>query len=464
MKLLNFKFKTVLILISSLLIFSCKQEEWLDAKRIKSDVRPETLKDYQAILDNNQWMNGRFISVGLVASDNIYVTDLTFGTLRYNEQQIYLWGNDPWSDNNGSAIEWNNLYAIIEYANIVLDGLENLKESSPEFSNIKGQALFYRSFALYNLALIFCPQYITDRATTQKGLPLRNTSDVNITFKRSDLKLTYEQILNDASNAAMLLPEDQSYLTRPSKFSAFGLLAKVNLTISDFHNAKNFADKYLEKKSNLLDFNSDKVSLNKTYRFPVNGVGNPEVDFYAHSSSSGLVRPTTTTKGNVDSILYRSYKDDDLRKSLFYFSNNGIVRFRGGYTGDFYNFSGIATNEVLLIKSECLARSNDYSSAMELLNTLLIKRYKTGTFKNFNASNKEQALDIILEERRKELPFTFNVRWDDIRRLSSDPVRKIGLKRIINGKETLLTAGSLRYAFPIPGNEIVLSGVEQNDY
>jgi hypothetical protein len=456
--------KWILAVLCCFLFVACSKDKWLDAKRIKSDVKPETLKDYQAILDNNQWINGRFVSTGIAATDNLYLTDAAFGTLRTNEKEIYSWGNNPWSDNNGSSVEWNNLFSIIEYANVVLEGLDEIQGNSMEKDNIRGQALFYRSFALYNLALIFCRQYDPAIAATQKGLPLRTTSDVNILFQRSSLRETYANIISDCKSAMNLLPMSQPFITRPSKLAAYGVLSKVFLTMSDYEQAIQYATLFLDQKSDLLDFNSDKVSIAKTYRFPVNGIGNDEVIFYAYASGNGLVRPTTSTKANVDTILYRSYNKNDLRKSLFYFSNNTDVRFRGGYTGDFYNFCGIATNEILLIRAECLARAGDYQQAVELLNGLLLKRYKSGTFDGLAVSSSAEALNLILLERRKELPFTFNTRWDDIRRLSLDLVRKIEIKRILNGKEIILNAGSARYAFPIPGNEIQLSGIEQNDY
>ncbi|WP_209864258.1 RagB/SusD family nutrient uptake outer membrane protein [Chitinophaga sp. OAE865] len=445
-------------------LIACNNNEWLDAKRIKSDVKPETLKDFQAILDNNQAINGRFVSTGLAAADNIIISDAAFGTLRNNEKEIYLWGLNPWSENNGASVEWNYLYGTIAYANIVIEGLDALKSGSAQKDNVLGQALFYRSFALYNLALIFCRQYDPQSARDLQGLPLRLSADVNTIYNRSDLEDTYGQIITDAKKAVELLSTHQPFITRPSKLSTYGLLSRVFMSMGRFEDAEIYATHFLEQKSDLLDFNSDKVSATTTYRFPANGVGNNEVEFYAYAGTNGLVRPTTVTKADVDSSLYRSYSDNDLRKVTFYVRTNNNIRFRGGYTGDFYNFCGIATNEILLNKAECLVRSGRVTDAMTLVNRLLAARYKTGTFFPLTATDKKQALDIVLNERRKELPFTFNSRWDDIRRLSADQDRKVEIKRFINGREFILGPASPRYAFPIPPNEIQLSGLEQNNY
>jgi hypothetical protein len=60
-------------------------------------------------------------------------------------------------------------------------------------------------------------------------------------------------------------------------------------------------------------------------------------------------------------------------------------------------------DELYLIAAESYARTNDIAHAMDMLNSLLITRWKTGTFVPFSASTKEEALQIIKEERRKEL-------------------------------------------------------------
>ncbi|MFN3666647.1 MAG: RagB/SusD family nutrient uptake outer membrane protein, partial [Sediminibacterium sp.] len=78
------------------------------------------------------------------------------------------------------------------------------------------------------------------------------------------------------------------------------------------------------------------------------------------------------------------------------------------------------------------------------------------------AATQSAALALVLSERRKELPFTSQIRWEDIRRLSKDPATAITLQRTINGQTITLQPGDSRYVFPIPENEILLSGIQQN--
>jgi len=102
---------------------------------------------------------------------------------------------------------------------------------------------------------------------------------------------------------------------------------------------------------------------------------------------------------------------DDLRTSVFFFPYNGYYGFKGNYARALYlSFSGIATDEMYLIRAECYA----IREAMDDLNTLLLKRYRTGTYVPLSINNKEDALARILLERRKELLMR-GLRWIDIK-------------------------------------------------
>jgi hypothetical protein len=99
---------------------------------------------------------------------------------------------------------------------------------------------------------------------------------------------------------------------------------------------------------------------------------------------------------------------------------------------------------------------------MQDLNTLLQKRFRSTGWTPLTAANSADALDKVLAERRKELPFTVNIRWTDLRRLNMDPVFAKTLIRRISGQTYTLLPGSPRYVFPIPDPEIRISGIEQN--
>jgi hypothetical protein len=192
------------------------------------------------------------------------------------------------------------------------------------------------------------------------------------------------------------------------------------------------------------------------------GLNNPEILFYAQAQAYNSLRPFTSGTSFINMDLYNSYDNNDLRKSLFYVQNGTSYQFRGCYTGTFATFCGLALNEIYLIRAECFARQNNITSAMADINTLLSKRYKTGTFSNLTASSASQALDIVFLERRKEIPLSANQRWEDLKRLNKEAKYQVTITRAINSVNYILLPNANAYALPIPQNEILQSGIVQN--
>ncbi len=445
------------------LIPGCKkQDDWLNVKRLQGDVAPRSIADYQAILDNRTDMNTRIDAAGLVGTDNLYVPDGNINAIPEDERNLYTWQKEVWTNQQSAA--WNDTYTIMEYANIVLDGLKDMEPSSPMYDEVKGQALFYRAVSLYSLTLLFSKPFDAASAATDLGVPIRTSSDVNQIFPRATVKECYDQMIRDASLASELLGPIPVTILRPSKYAAFGLLAKIYLNMEDYLSAGTYAAKSLEGQATLLDFNNkDIVSTSQTYRFPLNGEKNPEIIWYASQQSHTVLSGSTSSRGAVDTILYNSYDDNDLRKSLFYATSGGIPKRRGSYTGATSTFCGIAINEMLLIRAESNARSGQTAAAIEDINLLLRNRYITGTFLDITPGDAEEALRLVLTQRRKELPFTANIRWEDLRRLNKDPRFQVTIHRTVLGEQYSLLPGDPKYVLPIPGNEIQISGIAQNE-
>ena len=158
----------------------------------------------------------------------------------------------------------------------------------------------------------------------------------------------------------------------------------------------------------------------------------------------------------VDSNLYKSYDQYDLRKEAFYETRpGGETYFQGSYKGDFRYFGGIAFDEIYLILAECNARLGQISEGLNVLNKLLEKRWVDGQFTPFTANNETEALTLILEHRRKELAFR-GTRWSDLRRLNKDPRFAVTQTRVMQGITYTLEPNSPRYVLPTPPRELEL--------
>lgn len=453
--------------ILGVLAVSCKkQNEWLDKPKDPNDNTLESLQDFQAVLDNAGIFNATYPTIGQLGCDHYYLNDQIFNLTAPIERNAYLWAKDIFEGR--SSTEYGDGYMKIRYANIVLDGLKKLNVNPNdrlEFNSIRGQALFFRSFMFFELASIFCKQYDAQTAHNDLGLSLKLTSDIYEIKQRSNVEATYKQIVDDLITAIPLLPVTSKYKTRPSKPAAYALLARVYLNMHDYVKARESSDAAIAFNTELLDFNDGVPSLAIEYRFPDFKTGNAEVLFYSEGVGyTGIVPDNTFSYGFVDSILYSSYEVYDLRRKFFYEQESATqVKFRGAYTGTGLNFCGLAINEAYLTRAECNARLDDPQAALDDLNLLLAKRYERGKFVAFETNNLDSLLAKILIERKKELPFTSQIRWQDLRRLNADPRFATYITRIIEGETVVLPPNDPKYVYPIPQDEIDRTGIIQNE-
>ncbi|MGN6418515.1 MAG: RagB/SusD family nutrient uptake outer membrane protein [Pseudobacter sp.] len=433
-------------------LFSCKK--YLDKKPEKSLVLITSLKDIQALLDMYDVMNVQS-GPGLLelAADDYYVTQESFNSVDILERQNYVW--DP-----RAMLEagWVNVYQRpVYYANVALDQLPGITvrpEEQKQYNELKGAALFFRAWSFYHLAQLYCQPY-AQSTLDEPGIVLRLGSAILERSERATIRKTYEQITNDLTVAVGLLPETSAFPTRPNKAAAFGALARVNLAMRNYDDAGRFADSCLLRNSQLMDYNQ--LDSNASVPF---SMFNKEVVFYSTLSVDVI---TSMYYSKADSVLINSYAPDDLRRGMFFNKNDdGTWTYSASYEGSGYPlpFNGVAVDEMFLIRAEAAARAGNISAAMFALNTLLKNRWNASAFTDFTAATPAVALQLILQERRKELT-SRGIRWMDLRRLNLEGAG-ITLKRIINGKEYSLPAGDARWVMLIPDIVISQSNIPQN--
>lgn len=440
------------LLFLSLTFSSCKK--FLDAKPDKKLVVPSNTTDLQAVLDNTNILNAYYPYFVEIGCDDYFITTADWLARTASEKNGYIWGSDVFNESPNN--DWSFPYAVVYNANVVLDELKDLGASAgkqQDIDNVRGEALFFRSFAFYNLLQVFAKPYSADSADLQWGIALRLNSNFNEPTVRATLKQSYDQLIGDAKEAVGLLPATQSLKTRPSKTAAYALLARTFLSMSDYVNAGLYADSALQLNNSLLDYNILKPSDARPLP-----LFNTEDIFH----SIFITTNSINILSKVDSVLYHSYDSNDLRLKLFFKNNNdGTFSFKGSYDHSSRSFNGFATDEMFLIRAECFARAENISAAMNDLNTLLVKRWKTGTFIPFTAIDKNDALNQILGERRKELLMR-GLRWPDLRRLNKEPQFAITLTRFVDNQVYYLYPNDSRYVFPIPNLIIQMTGIPQN--
>jgi tetratricopeptide (TPR) repeat protein len=446
------KYITLIILLSSsLLNTSCKK--FLDKKSVQNLSTPETLKDLVAMLDD-EYLYRRGVGLSQTSGDEYYLDYSYWQGLLDLKKLGYVW--DPLLDD---ADDWTLQYTNILTTNVVLDRLKDIGDGSMQSQGIRGSALFLRSQCFFQLAQLYATQYDPATASDERGIVLRLDPDFNKPSNRASVQKTYDQIVSDLTEAISLLPVTSAANTRPNKAAAFALLARVYLQMGDYGKAKDAADNSLQLYSYLINYNDlTQVDTLSSQPFLQKGVLNKEIIFYLTEDASVSINSQT----KIDSTLYRSFDPNDIRRAAFFKPfGDGTFKYKGSYAGTIA-FVGIGTAEVYLIRAECNARLGNTSAALQDLNILLEKRYKTGSFIPVTASSSNQALDIILRERKKELVFR-GMRWADLKRLNKETNRAITLKRILNGQVYTLPPNDLRYTLLIPQNVMLLSNLRQND-
>lgn len=440
-------FIALIVLLFSILNTSCKK--FLDKKYSNSITSPIELEDLQALLDDGEAMNRRLTPCrGETSSDNYFLPDNILNARNQLEQNAYLWVKEPYSFPN----DWSQSYTPVYIANYCVEALENIERSgnnSSMWDNIKGSALFYRAYNFLNLLWNHAKAYDPLTSKDDLGIVLRLGSDFNENSERASVEYSYKQVIDDAKAAISLLPSKATHVFRPSQCAAYGLLARAFLSMRIYDSAYKYANQALAIDNTLLNYTTLDVSSSRP--FPLL---NDEIIFY----SDMFLQLSNLSRGYIDTTLYGYYRAGDLRSSAFFRKSGNYYLPKVTYAIAGW-FTGIATDELVLIKAECAARSGAKDEAMIEMNRLLKSRWDN-SFVPLTVNTKEEAVEIILEERRKEL-INRGLRWMDIKRINMDNA-VINMKRISNGKTYNLPANDNYFALPLPEDVVSLYGVLQN--
>jgi hypothetical protein len=134
------------------------------------------------------------------------------------------------STNGIIADYYRSFYNIIFRANTIL---ENLGVASAEtVAKFEGEAKFVRAYAYFNLVRLYGDIPLVDRIITPQ--------ETDIQFTRVATSSIYDLIVSDLNNAIGSL--DNTHVNRASKAGAQALLAKVQLTLGNYSEARSLCE------------------------------------------------------------------------------------------------------------------------------------------------------------------------------------------------------------------------------
>ncbi|AEV99403.1 hypothetical protein A4D02_26565 [Niastella koreensis] len=454
---------TVAIILIVLQITACQKKDLLTEKQGTALIVPTTPGDMQGLLDNED-VFGPTTSLNFICADEFYFTDAALTGMKQSIANAYRYQRFNFEDDE-VVPDWNNAYTQAYYTNNVLAGIKKLRGSIDDkiLNPLEGDAYFKRSFAFFNVAQVFALPYNAATAAEATGIPLRLTIDPDEGLKRRTIEVTYDTIINDLLKAVDLLPPaiDQLHRNRSCKPAAYALLARVYLSMGAWGQALSAAKNSLAGYDSLIDFNA--VIANATLLVSAT---NAETLYQSKMPSDDdvLYDAIVNRQALVEPTLLALYKTGDLRRTVF-FTRSSTAGFKPGYYGKIEPFTGLGVAELYLIMAECLARQGDVNNAMYYLNKLLKSRWKAGQYISYTAASPEDALNVILQERRKELVFR-GLRYTDVRRLNQTP-QSHSLLRTVQGNTYELPPNDLKFALPIPEQVLRLSKnsqIKQNEY
>lgn len=308
---------------------------------------------------------------------------------------------------------WNESYNQIYGANAVIEGVnasETLAQADRD--QLKGEALFTRALIHFYLANLF------------GDIPYIKTTDYkkNAFAAKENPNITYKYCIEDLLLAQTLLPSayKTSDRTRPNKFAAHALLAKIYLYTQQWPESSNEASAVLNNTA-LYAFENDlskvflKESKSTIWQFApsLNGSNTLEAQTFVFT-----IGPPPLSALSQD--LINSFQQTDKRRQLWISSvseANSVWFYPSKYKSKSTTVSTeysilLRLNEVYLIRAEARAHAGDLIGSKEDLNRI---RNAAGIL-NTEAVSQNEILQAILKERQLELFTEMGARFFDLKR------------------------------------------------
>lgn len=451
----NFKkyLTPVLILI---MISSCKG--WLDIQP-KGQLIPNTIDDFRKLLDftgpdnsvSEMFNVTRTYGIADLLGEEFQVTTKAqFDALLPTQPRFhkYCWAQSGtlWQRVDEEDPDMRSLYQKIFLANTVLDGIVSAPGLDTEREQLEGEALVHRTFSYFALVNIWAKAYNPSTASTDLGVPIRNTVILTESLERKTVQQVYDYMIADLQRA-IALPNfrwEDPYNHRPTKTAAYAMLSRIYLFMGEYQKSLEAANVVLSHQNFIYNFNTDMVLSTADPRYnatnwPVYGIykgystDDKEVILWkeqaALTTQYSAAYTYMTTNDEYLNSLYNT--ETDLRFNHYFgggSSNRYYYIINKRYNTKIYSCVGLTVPEVLLTKAECLARAGNWQEAMVLIEDLRKCRIRTASYAPLEVSDKESALEAIFQERKRELIF-HGISFFDVKRRNSLDNANITLTR-----------------------------------
>lgn len=407
---------------------------------------------------------------GLMSSEHygtkmMIYPDLMAGNIKFSKttntrlDDIYQLSSIP--DESSMNDSYRDLYSQLNNVNNIIHYVPSASGSEADRTKLIAEAKCIRALLHFDLLRVFSRTNLTDAGNQGMGIALNlkpqlyaDPSPVRATLAGSydaivkDL-LEAIAVFDDANAGVLTSGNKQNYFT---KSSAKALLAKVYLYQQNWDAAYNTADELIKNGGYTLVTNANYVaswsvktpSSESIFELPFEQIvsGTTLSSYYS-------ITDNTYRMYAVTNDLLNLYASTDVRASatMYNLLTGSTYRFTKKYADGATLQTPIKVlrlSELYLIRAEAAVEKATPDFAQANADITTIARRGNPSVAASNLSNKEQLIDAVLLERRKELAFEGNLLFDLVR-------RKRGIIRVDATATVLnLDADDHRMIMPIP--------------
>ncbi len=463
----------IYMLVCGLVFSSCN--DYLDIVP-KGNKIPSTLADYEALLRDEYAIGQTSISNALYLLNDYYVTvsNLNSPTLT---RANYMW--DETADrillNNADESTYYQLYAAISSCNLIVENVPSATEATDaERAEVIAYAKVIRSLCYFVLANYYADTYDAATAGEKLSVPLITSANINAPSQQVTIQAIYDFIIQGVQEAIDGgLPEQSMTVLHPNLGAAYALLARVYLQMQNYSEALNYANLALGQNDQLYDWNAYYDEHRSTIENPEDYTGLPTPTDYSYVENyyfrCGNGSPNyTTNELNIPVERAERFEEGDARflSRWKLYSQNQDTYYRGVGNG-YFNWGGLTTTEVYLIKAECqarLAQGGDFTEAMNTLNAVRQTRIRPEVYQPLTASTLTEAIELIRRTKDNELIFSI-VPFADARRFNQEGTYARTMTKTYEGETYTLRPDSHLWTMPFPAGAINNPGngsIQQN--
>ncbi|MFI1773665.1 RagB/SusD family nutrient uptake outer membrane protein [Thalassobellus citreus] len=446
---LNKKFGLFFILTIALFLSSCEAEDSFLESDYRGNFTPGIVSDYNLML-NALNLTSQFEGVPLEQmSDNIATTV----ALVNSENQAYTWQKQlyrPDETPHAWVVSYNKIHIFNTIYNEIDSAVDKDLSSNQDYVKLyKSEALLGRAMEHFFLLNLFSQPY-SEANKTKPGIPYIDFADITKQIPpRETIEDTYNKIEADLLSAIPGLPDLNENNTRGSKIGAYGILARVYLFKGEWEKALTYTQL-------ALDIKSDYNLYNEVASLPWRPTDISDAVYYNTNGGNGFLFYSV----NISEELNNLYGPTDIRPFLYFidfFDPTPLYGFQY-----FYSNKGVTIPELIVTKAELLIRLNRVQEGLDVINDFRNSRDLLGFASPFDTADKEEALNLVLDERRRELCIS-SLRWFDMRRLDMEGrMNTVTHTDFVTEEVFTLEPGSPRYTLQIPNAIINQEGFEQN--